>query len=41
LNLVLINAVKEQQAEIENLQNLVDALKNLVCTDHPGSDLCR
>lgn len=41
LNLILINAVKEQQAEIEKQRNLIDALKNLVCIDHPDSELCR
>ncbi len=34
LNVVLINAVKQQQEQIE-------ALKKLVCADHPIADLCK
>ncbi len=45
---VLINAVKEQQTEIELLQQQVksqqrqiDALNKLVCQSHPDSDICK
>ena len=34
LNVVLINAVKQQQRQIE-------ALKKLVCADHPYADVCK
>jgi len=34
LNVVLINAVKQQQEQIE-------ALKKLVCADHPNADVCK
>jgi hypothetical protein len=34
LNLLLINAIKEQQAQIEQL-------KKLVCLDHPDAEVCR
>jgi endosialidase-like protein len=34
LNLLLINAVKEQQAQIEQL-------KKLVCLDHPDAEVCK
>ena len=34
LNVVLINAVKQQQVHIE-------ALKKLVCADHPNAEVCK
>jgi len=34
LNVVLINAVKQQQQQIETL-------KKLVCADHPNADVCK
>jgi hypothetical protein len=41
LNIVLINAVKEQQAQIQRQQDEIDALKGLVCQAHPDADVCR
>jgi hypothetical protein len=36
----LINAVKEQQNEIEQLKAENNALKKLVCLDHPEAEVC-
>jgi hypothetical protein len=48
LSAVFVNALKEQQAQIQqqqntiaNLQQQVEALKNLVCADHPQAAVCR
>jgi hypothetical protein len=48
INVLLINAIKEQQAEIEaqqatNVRQQADivALKKLVCADHPTAAVCR
>jgi len=48
ISAVLINAVKEQQTEIELLQlqvksqqRQIDALKKLVCQSHPDSESCK
>lgn len=48
LNVVLINAVKQQQQQIEQLQNQLhqqqsqtEGLKKLVCLDHPTADVCK
>ncbi|MFN2578642.1 MAG: tail fiber domain-containing protein [Pyrinomonadaceae bacterium] len=48
LSVVFVNAFKEQQAQIEqqqnqlkNQQNQIDALKKLVCLDHPNTDVCK
>ncbi len=48
LDLVLINAIKEQQKQIDTQQELIrqqqlqiDALKKLVCDSHPVAETCR
>jgi hypothetical protein len=38
---VLINAVKEQQAQIERQQRLIHGLQRVVCTDHPQAEVCQ
>ena len=40
LNLVLINAVKEQQKLIENQQKQIDELKKLVCATNSQAEVC-
>jgi len=41
LTAVLINAVKEQQAQIEKQQNQIEGLKKLVCRSRPRTSACR
>jgi hypothetical protein len=41
LNIVLINAIKEQQAQIQQQQRDLAALKALVCSWHQEADGCR
>jgi len=41
LNMVLINAIKEQQAQIEQQQNQIESLKKLVCLAHPDAEVCK
>jgi hypothetical protein len=48
VGVVLINAVREQQEQLteqqrqlERQQKQIDALKQLVCRDHPDADACR
>ena len=41
LNVLLINAVKEQQGQINKLQIVIDGLKRIVCRDHLGAEVCR
>lgn len=41
LNAVLINAVKQQQAQIEAQQKQIDALKKLVCTMNKDTEVCK
>jgi Chaperone of endosialidase len=41
LNLVLINAVKEQQKQIEAQQKQIEALKKIVCAANQESEVCR
>ena len=43
-NVLFINAFKEQQQEIETLKKRLqdfDALKSLVCADHPAAAVCK
>ncbi|MFZ3077849.1 MAG: tail fiber domain-containing protein, partial [Candidatus Aenigmatarchaeota archaeon] len=40
LTFVLINAVKEQQSQISQLKSDNDALKSIVCKDHPAAGFC-
>ena len=35
-----LNAVKEQQAQIESLKKQVETLRALVCTDRPTAEIC-
>ncbi|HJZ69381.1 MAG TPA: tail fiber domain-containing protein [Blastocatellia bacterium] len=37
---VLLNAVKEQQAQIQNQQREIEMLKKLACTQQPKSSIC-
>src|SRR5215813_10773004 len=41
IGVVLINAVKEQQAQIEAQRKEVAALKKVVCLDHPEAEACK
>lgn len=41
LNLLLINAVKEQQKQIEAQQRQIDALKKLLCQSNPNAEVCK
>ena len=41
LGVVLINVVKEQQAQIEVQKKEIAALKKLVCLDHPDAEMCK
>ncbi|MDP2908242.1 MAG: tail fiber domain-containing protein [Nanoarchaeota archaeon] len=41
LTFVTINAVKEQQTQIEDLKSENEALKSLVCLDHPEAKVCK
>ena len=48
LTVVLINAVKEQQAQIEQQQQqlrqqrtLIDGLRKLVCQNNPHAEVCK
>ena len=38
---VLVNAVKEQQTQIEAQQKQIELLKQIVCQDHPNAELCK
>ena len=48
LGVAFVNAFKEQQSQIEQQrdqikkqQNQIDALRKLVCLDHPNADVCK
>ncbi len=41
INVVLVNAIKEQQAQIEAQQKEIAALKKLICLDHPSAGACK
>ena len=48
LNVVLINAIKQQQAQIEQQQTQIkqqqqqiESLKKIVCLDHPNAEICK
>ncbi len=41
IGVVLLNAVKEQQAEIESLKKQVELLKKLVCLQNPNAEICQ
>jgi hypothetical protein len=41
LTAVFINAFKEQQEQIKRQQSQIDALKELVCLDHPQAAVCK
>ena len=41
INVVLINAVKQQQQQISRQQSQIEALKKLVCRDHKDADVCK
>jgi hypothetical protein len=44
ISAVLVNAIKEQQSQIESLKTRLremDMLKRLVCTDHPNAEICQ
>jgi hypothetical protein len=38
---VLIESTKQQQSQIESLKSDNEALKELVCLDHPDAELCK
>jgi len=37
----MLNAIKEQQAQITSQQQQIKDLKRLVCVDHPNADVCK
>jgi len=37
----MLNAIKEQHAQITSQQQQVEDLKKLVCVDHPNADVCK
>ena len=41
LNVVLINAILQQQAQIKQQQGEVESLKKLVCLDHHTAGVCQ
>ncbi len=41
IGVVLVNAVKEQQAQIERQQLQIDALTELICTSHASASVCK
>ncbi len=41
LNVVLVNAIKEQQAQIETQQKQINALVKLVCATNPQAEVCQ
>jgi hypothetical protein len=41
LSAVFVNAIRDQQSQIERQQVQIDALKGLVCQSHPDADVCR
>jgi hypothetical protein len=41
IGVVLLNAVKEQQAQIEQLQKKVDLLMNMVCQGNVLAEVCK
>lgn len=40
ITVALVNAVREQQAQIAKQKQQIDALKRLVCIDHPKASIC-
>ena len=38
---VMVKAMQQQQEEIKRQQNQIEALKRLVCQDHPKAEVCR
>ncbi len=41
LSVVFVNAIKEQQAQIERQQQHIDELKKLVCLTYPTAEACK
>ncbi|HEX8734219.1 MAG TPA: tail fiber domain-containing protein [Pyrinomonadaceae bacterium] len=41
ISLVLVNSIKEQQAQIERQQRQIEELKTIVCSIKPDAPLCR
>jgi hypothetical protein len=41
VSVILLNAVKEQQAVIMKQQQQLDTLKKLICLDHPEAEMCK
>jgi hypothetical protein len=41
ITIVLVNAVKEQQAQLKAQQRQIDALKAIVCTANPAAPVCK
>jgi len=41
LSAMFVNAIREQQAQIERQQVQIEALKGIVCQSHPDADVCR
>jgi hypothetical protein len=38
---VLVNSIKEQQTQIEQLQKQIETLKKLVCASNPPAEICK
>jgi hypothetical protein len=41
LTIVLINAVNVQQQQLKRQQDTIDAMKKLICLDHPQAEICK
>jgi len=41
LNVVLINAIQQQEAQLKQQQTQIESLKKLVCQDHPHASVCK
>jgi hypothetical protein len=41
INIVLINAIKQQQELINQQQSQLESLKKLMCLDHPNAEVCK
>jgi len=37
----MLNAIKEQQAQIEQQQKQIEGLKQIVCLAHPDAEVCK
>jgi hypothetical protein len=40
LSVLFVNAIKEQQAQIQAQQKQIEALKRFVCSQNPHAEIC-